>query len=286
MMREEFQKQNNGSNQLDSHGVLNSWLAFFLTLSLVVLFVTSVLKMTVLDQKYTEEKVLIDASVTLVTREMNDAISNIATLNNVPVAVVKDALTDQQVNDIAKSSLSNIYTGKVNVINPTEITDQVATNVIKKADAANVANTEETNGVIATFKSNLNEYLTNNVQTPYLSKVSSIVKSVKDRVQSFFLYSLIASIAFILLLLIINRAFFIPLKYVGSSTIWSGVLVAIGAALALYTGVISIVSSKASVFNGIVSGYINDLFNTLLIGSLSMIAVGLIIWLIGRNKSK
>lgn len=285
-MREEFQKQNNGSNQLDSHGVLNSWLAFFLTLSLVVLFVTSVLKMTVLDQKYTEEKVLIDASVTLVTREMNDAISNIATLNNVPVAVVKDALTDQQVNDIAKSSLSNIYTGKVNVINPTEITDQVATNVIKKADAANVANTEETNGVIATFKSNLNEYLTNNVQTPYLSKVSSIVKSVKDRVQSFFLYSLIASIAFILLLLIINRAFFIPLKYVGSSTIWSGVLVAIGAALALYTGVISIVSSKASVFNGIVSGYINDLFNTLLIGSLSMIAVGLIIWLIGRNKSK
>ena len=66
-MREEFQKQNNSSNQVDSHQILNGWLAFFLTLSLIVLFVTSVLRMTVLDQKYTEDRVLTDTSVSLVT---------------------------------------------------------------------------------------------------------------------------------------------------------------------------------------------------------------------------
>ncbi|MDK1727208.1 hypothetical protein [Dellaglioa algida] len=285
-MREEFQKQNNGSNQVDGHKVLNGWLAFFLTFSLIVLFVTSVLRMTVLNQKYTEDRVLTDTSVSLVTREMNDAISNIATLNNVPASIVKDALTDQQVDDIAKASLGNIYTGKEKVINPTEITNQVASNISKKVNTSNATDNAEADSLVATFKSNLNEYLTNNVQNSYLSKISSTVSSIKSTVQSFFLYSLIVSVVLALLLLVVNRAFFIPLKYIGSSAIWSGILIAVGSALALYTGLISIVSSRAAVFTGIVSSYINDTLNTTLVGSLMMVVVGLVFWLIGRNRNK
>ncbi|TWW12850.1 hypothetical protein LABALGNA3A7_13060 [Dellaglioa algida] len=285
-MREEFQKQNNSSNQVDSHQILNGWLAFFLTLSLIVLFVTSVLRVTVLDQKYTKDRVLTDTSVSLVTREMNDAISNIASLNNVPTSVVKDALTDEQVDDIAKASLSNIYTGKEKVINPTEITNQVASNISKRANASNAMASGEVDSLVATFKSNLNEYLTNNIQTPYLSKITSMVNSTKSIVQSFFLYSLIASIIIVLLLVLINRAFFLPLRYVGTSAIWSGILVAIGSAIVVYSGVVEIVSSKASVFTDIVNTYISDTFDTMLVGSLIMVAVGLVFWLIGRNRGK
>ncbi|WP_409021610.1 hypothetical protein ACE83Q_04870 [Dellaglioa sp. P0083] len=283
-MRAEFQKQHTETYQVDNHKGLNGWISFFLSLSLIVLFVTSVLKITVLNQTYTEDKILTDSNVTLVTRQMNDGISNIATLNDVPTSAVKDALTNQQVTDIAKNSLSNVYAGKQTVINPTEITNQVASNVMKKADTSNPLVSAKIDEIVATFKSNLSEYLTNNVQTPYLSKVSSTVSSVKSTVQTAFMYSLIASIIFALLLLVINRAFFIPLKYVGFSAIWSGILVAIGSAVALYSGLIGIVSSKASVFTDIVNNYISDTFNTMLVGSLILLAVGLVFWLIGRNK--
>lgn len=283
-MRAEFQKQHTETYQIDNHKGLNGWISFFLSLSLIVLFVTSVLKITVLNQTYTEEKILTDSNVTLVTRQMNDGISNIATLNDVPTSAVKDALTNQQVTDIAKSSLSNVYAGKQTVINPTEITNQVASNVMKKTDTSNPLVSAKIDGVVATFKSNLSEYLTNNIQTPYLSKIASTVSSVKSTVQTAFIYSLIASVIFLLLLLAINRAFFIPLKYVGFSAIWSGILVAIGSAIALYSGLIGIVSSKASVFTDIVNNYISDTFNTMLVGSLILLAVGLVFWLIGRNK--
>ncbi|MHC9532178.1 hypothetical protein ACVPPR_01795 [Dellaglioa sp. L3N] len=285
-MREEFQSQNNGTNRRDNHRGLNSWLSFFLSLSLIVLFVTSVLKMTVLNQKYTEDKVLTDANVSLVATEMNDEISNIAAYNNIPASTVKNALTDQQAKDIAKTSISNVYAGKKTIINANEITQQVASNVMKKTDTSNLTAKAEATNLIAVFKSNLSRYLTNQIQTPYLSKVSTMFSSTKATVQTFFLDSLIASVIFVLLLLVINRAFFIPLKYVGSSAIWSGILVAIGAAIALYSGLIGLVSDRASVFTDIVNNYISATFNTMLMGSLIMVVVGLIAWLIGRNKNR
>ncbi len=249
----------------------------FLTLLLAIAFsgclISYTLSATVLNETFTKNIVDQPENKTAIGQTLRNAITQTGVQNGVPNQVAEGLLDDETVNRVVDQTVINVYQGK---------TDPIPTSLIQNTIKTKINSLLPTSlgisldGVITVLNQNVKQYLDNNVQGQ-ATQVSQQMTMLQKTAKLTTIITAIISILLAVIMLILSRARFFGLQYIGWGVLWAGLLNLVAYGIIALNDQMAIVATYGRDLQEVAQNWVKAANHNLLLTSSAVALVGIIL---------
>ncbi|KRM24273.1 hypothetical protein FC90_GL000750 [Latilactobacillus graminis DSM 20719] len=270
---------NQRQSQVRPHRHLSRFLTFLIFLCVFCGIGGMILNQTVLKEAFTQEQLSEPRTLAVITDKINVVLLDAAQKNGLPTEVQVQLLTKADVKADLTKTIHNVYTGQEKPLPTTQMMKQLAghlTAIIPDNALTKVL----IDTAVAAVQPPLQEYLTNQIEAPYLTPLATELQFTKNVVNVLMWVAIILGIVLALVQWGLSGKFMYLLESIGISFAWSGLLLTLMSAAIKYSGLIEQVAQKAGEFNQTLTDYSLNVLSDSLKMSMWALIGGVIIWIV------
>lgn len=237
-----------------------------------------ILSQTILEESFTQKQLSEPKTLATMTDKINTVLLDAAQKNGLPTEVQVQLLTKADVKTDLTKTIHNVYTGQEAPLPTTQMMGQLAGH-LEAVVPENALTKALISTAVAAVQPPLQTYLTNQIETPYLTPLAAGMTVAKNVVHILTWVAIIMGIVLVLVQWGLSGQFRYVLGSVGASFAWSGLFLALGTVVIKYSGIVEQVAQKAGAFNQTVSDYGTTVLDHGLQTSTIVLIGGAIVWL-------
>jgi hypothetical protein len=204
--------------------IINIILAIILTLSISLLIFTNTATSTILSENYILGQLEKTEYYTKIQEEIKSSFENYIAQSGFDENVVENIVSEEKIKNDTQIIISNIYEGKEQEIETTEIEDNLKTNINKSLNNQKLSTTQQ-KAIEQYIETICNQYEETMTHTKYETSINSAINKINKYINMAKKAIMIAIAVLIVIILIMNcKAIFRGLAQIGIALTSTGII--------------------------------------------------------------